>query len=139
MTVLVDQDIRLGKKRVRRKGDDWGSESYPLQISMYHCLTVHINQPPDDIFELSGAVVSNSCRQQEKEVTSSNRFASRCALTNSLMFPFVIHADTIANLESPIVTPNSGSTFGWRRAFHVTTSLQNVYTGQHQLGDTHFQ
>jgi len=27
-----------------------------------------------------------------------------------------------------IVIPRSDSTFGWRRVFHVTTSLQNLYT-----------
>ena len=56
---------------------------------------------------------------------------------NSLMFPFTIHSDTISNWELLIVTPTSGSTFGWRRAFHVTTSLQNLYTGQHQLANAH--
>ena len=45
---------------------------------------------------------------------------------NSLMFPLTIHSETIAKSFFPIVTPNSGSTFGWRRVFHVTTSLQNV-------------
>ena len=139
MTVFVDQNICLDERRVRRNGDDQDSESYPLQISVYHCLTVHINQPPDDVFELSDGAISGSYCQQEKDVTSSNRFTSRCALTNSLIFPFVIHSDTIANSESPIVTPNNCSTFGWRRAFHVTTSLQNVYVGRHQLTDAHSQ
>jgi len=46
---------------------------------------------------------------------------------NSVIFPLTIHSETIARRFFPIVTPNSGSTFGWRRAFHVTTSLQNVY------------
>ena len=45
---------------------------------------------------------------------------------NSLMFPLTIHSETIAKSPSSIVTPKSGSTFGWWRAFHVTTSLQNV-------------
>ena len=26
-----------------------------------------------------------------------------------------------------MVTPNNGSTFGWRRLLHVMTSLQNLY------------
>ena len=43
-----------------------------------------------------------------------------------MIFPLTIHSETIAKRFSPIVTPNSGSTFGWRRVFHVTTSLQNV-------------
>jgi hypothetical protein len=42
------------------------------------------------------------------------------------MFPLSIHSDTIANWFSLIVTPNSGNTFWWRRAFQVMTSLQNL-------------
>jgi len=139
MTVFVDQDVGLGEKHVRRQGGKWSSESYPLQIPMYHSLTMYINQPPDGVFELSEGVIRGSCDRQEQDLTSSNRFTSLCALANSLMFPFAIHTDTIAKSESPIVTPNSGSTFGWRRAFQVTTSLQNLYTGRHQLANTHFQ
>ena len=45
---------------------------------------------------------------------------------NSVMFPLTIHSETIAKTFFPIVTPNSGSKFGWQRLFHVTTSLQNV-------------
>jgi hypothetical protein len=44
------------------------------------------------------------------------------------MFPFSIHSDTIAKWNWFIVTPNSGKTFGCRRAFHVITSLQNLYS-----------
>jgi len=62
----------------------------------------------------------------ERKLTSLNRFASLCAPMNSLMFPLTIHSETIANSLFPIVTPNSGSTFGWQRLFHVMTSLQNV-------------
>ena len=59
--------------------------------------------------------------------TSSNRFTSRCASTNSTIFPLTIHSETIAKSLSSIVTPNSESTFGWWRVFHVTTSLQKIY------------
>ena len=62
----------------------------------------------------------------EQNPTSSNRFTSLCALTNSVIFPLAIHSETIAKSFFPIVTPISGSTFGWQRLFHVTTSLQNV-------------
>ena len=48
------------------------------------------------------------------------------------MFPFVIHFDTISNRTSVIITPRSDSTFGWRRALHVTNSLQNPYMGYGQ-------
>ena len=43
------------------------------------------------------------------------------------MFPLIIHSPTIANWFLLIVTPNSGNTFWWRRAFHVIASLQNIY------------
>jgi len=41
------------------------------------------------------------------------------------MLPFPIHSDTMTNRFSDVVTPNSGSMFGWRSALHPTTSLQN--------------
>ena len=43
-----------------------------------------------------------------------------------MMFPFDIHSDTIANSVSVILTPRSGNTFGCRRAFHDTNSLENL-------------
>ena len=52
---------------------------------------------------------------------------------NPLMFPFSIHSDATARKLLPIVTPNNGNTFGWQRDFQVTTSLQNRYSGKHQL------
>ena len=64
-----------------------------------------------------------------RKPTSSNRFASGFPFTKLLMFPFAIQSDIIANWVSDIVTPISGKTFGCRRAFHVTTSLQNLCTG----------
>ena len=63
----------------------------------------------------------------KRERTSSSGFTSVCALTHSSMFPFFIHSDAITNWFMVIVTPNSGSTFGWRRDLHATTSLQNFY------------
>jgi len=42
------------------------------------------------------------------------------------MFPFTIQSDIIANRVSDIVMPTSGRTFGCRRNFHITTSLQNL-------------
>ena len=55
---------------------------------------------------------------------------------NSLMFPFSIHSDTITNCSPFIITPCSGSTFGWLRAFQVITSLQNLCANDSQLGVT---
>ena len=51
---------------------------------------------------------------------------------NSLIFPFVIHSDTMTNWSLAIVTPRSGKTFGRLRVFHLITSLQNPYMSQSQ-------
>ena len=49
--------LALIKKRVRQ-GCDWYSKSYPFQISVYHCLIVHVNQSPSDVLELLEGIVS---------------------------------------------------------------------------------
>ena len=67
-----------------------------------------------------------------RQPTSLSRSASGCAFTKSLMFPFTIHSDTISNRASVIVTPISGNTFGCRRFFHATTSLQRICEGPGQ-------
>ena len=56
------------------------------------------------------------------------------------MFPFVIHSDAIAKRERDlsIIIPNNGSTFGWLRAFQVTTSLQNLCNCKDQLREECF-
>ena len=46
------------------------------------------------------------------------------------MLPFGIHFETIANRVPDVITPSSSRTFGWRRAFHVTNSLQNLCMSQ---------
>ena len=51
--------------------------------------------------------------QRNGNPTSSKRFTSLWALINSLILPFDIHSDTIANCISFIVTPSSGNKFGW--------------------------
>ena len=68
-----------------------------------------------------------SDKDLERERTSPNRSASASALKNSLTLPLTIHSDTITNRFVVIVTPNNDSRFGWRRPFHATTSLQNLY------------
>ena len=45
-----------------------------------------------------------------------------------VIFSFSIHLDTISKRRPLIVTPNNGSTFGWRRLFHTMTSLKKPYT-----------
>ena len=124
---------------VRRLYGNHCSKSYPLKIPVYHCLTMYIYQTPGDVFELSEGIVSDGRgHRYEWGPTSSNRFASLCALTNSLMFPFTIHSDTIAKWRPPITTPKSGSTLGWRRVVHVTTSLQNLCMGQPLISQYNF-
>jgi len=103
-------------------------KTYPFKISMDHTLAMHIDQALCDIAQLwepQSSVTCEECRSLNRERTSSNRFASRCAATNWFMFPFGIHSDTIENSVSVIITPRSGNTFGCRRAFHDTNSLQN--------------
>ena len=96
---------------------------------MDHTLIVHIDQAPCNIAQLHEPYSrQREYRSLNRERTSSNRFASGCAATNWVMFPFGIHSDTIENSVSVIITPRSGNTFGCRRAFHVTNSLQNICT-----------
>jgi hypothetical protein len=52
MTALIDQDIGLAKRASQAADSDERSKSYPLQVSVYHRLTVHIYQPLSDVFEL---------------------------------------------------------------------------------------
>jgi len=69
MIILVDQDIGLDKKNVRRRDSDWRSKSYPLQIPMYHPLAVHIYQSSSDIFELSRTISSTMGAVSSKNET----------------------------------------------------------------------
>ena len=99
---------------------------------MDHSLTMHMDQAPRGTSQLpksQRSTISKGVRSLNGEHTSSNRFAPRCAVTYSLMFPCSIHPDTIANLFSAITTPIKGNRFGCRRALHVMTSLQNFYRG----------
>ena len=66
MAALVDQDVGLGEEEVRRRGGDWSSKSYPLQISMYHRLTVHVYQPPCNVFELSEQIINGRHHWQRR-------------------------------------------------------------------------
>lgn len=128
--------LALSTEQVRWQSDDDRSKSYPLQVTVHHRLTVHIYQPTGNVFELRDIGRERKYHQHWKQnPTSSKRFASWWLSINSLMFPFFIHSDVIAKreMELSIVTPNKGSTFGWRRIFQVTTSLQNLWYGKNQL------
>ena len=100
---------------------------------------MNVYQPSSDTSKLKKSS-DRQCNQRkdgtsDEEPTSLNRSASECILTNSLMFPFAIHSDTNSNRVSVIVTPISGNTFGCRRYFHVTASLQNFCVGSRQWND----
>jgi len=56
MAIIIDQDVRLDEKPVRRRDNKWRSKLYPLQIPVYHHLTVHIYQSTSEVFELSGVI-----------------------------------------------------------------------------------
>ena len=96
---------------------------------MDHPLAMNVDQPTGDVFQLDYQSVNGLKARRgtlNGKLTSSNRFAPGWSFTKSLMFPFTIQSDTIANWFSDIVTPINGRMFGCRRAFHVTTSLQNL-------------
>lgn len=76
-------------------------------------------------------------KDKDRALTSSTRSASALFFKNSLMFPLSIHSDTMTNRRSIIVTPNRGSTFGWRRVLHIITSLQNSCVGRGMRTDEH--
>ena len=72
-------------------------KSYPFQVPVDHCLAVHVYQTLGNVFELPGEDQWWVRAANDGKPTSSNRFASLWALINSLMFPFAIHSDAIAN------------------------------------------
>ena len=79
---------------------------------MYHILTVQTYQSPGDILELSESIVSSW-----GDRTSPNLLASLCALTDSLVFPFIIHYDS-----------QEWQYIWMEKSPHVTTSLRSLYT-----------
>ena len=63
-------------------------------------MTVHIDQAPRNVSQLSEFRNFNGsrwCQEIKGEPTSSNLFSCGWAATNWVMFPFVIHSDTMAN------------------------------------------
>jgi hypothetical protein len=52
MVVLINQDVDLHGKRVRRQGGSWHPKSYPFQIPVDHPLAVYVSQPTSDFLEL---------------------------------------------------------------------------------------
>ena len=46
--------LALPKDKVRWQSSDERFKSYPLQVSVYHPLTMHIYQPLSDVLELRG-------------------------------------------------------------------------------------
>jgi len=59
VAILVNHNVELDeKKKLRGSSVTECSKSYPLEVPVYHCLTVHMNQTPGDVFELVGEYVS---------------------------------------------------------------------------------
>jgi len=115
MASVADQDVRLRTHEPREGRRRRGSRTHSFEIPVDYFLFVHIDQPPSYIFKLPHSCCRQcqaTMRTSEKGHTSPNRFTSACTFTNSLIFPFSIHSDTMTNRFSDTVTPNSGSTFG---------------------------
>ena len=110
------------------------SKTYSLEITVAHPLVMNVDQPSSGVSQLNvlydrQLVCGEDSKTSSERPTSSIRFTFGCTFTKSLTFPFTIQSDTTAKWFSDIVTPINGSTFGCRRVFHVTTSLQNLYKG----------
>ena len=103
---------------------------------MNHSLVMDVGQTLSDVPQLGKPRLVNKPKVKTmKRPTGPNRFASGCAFTKSLIFPFPIQSDTIANWLSDIITPTRGRMFGCWRVLHITTSLQNLYIVQHEWTD----
>ena len=103
---------------------------------MNHSIVMEVDQPFSSADQLEYLQLSPNKESgiENEGPTSSILSASGFALMNSLMFPFGIHSDTITNSFSAITTPINGRTFGCRRDFHITASLQNFNTQRCQYG-----
>jgi len=78
------------------------SKSHPLEIPVDNPLAMDVDQPHSNISQLDKSSDNQWTRSEEGEIlnrkpTSLNRSASGCAFTKSLMFPFTIQSDIIAN------------------------------------------
>ena len=54
--------------------------------------------------------------------TRRRRLTSGCFDVKSMMFPSIIHSETIHNGNSLGEIPNTGRTFGWERRLQMTIS-----------------
>lgn len=90
------------------------TETYTFEIAMDHPLAVNINEPFSNTHKLVDFTIINDEAGQisNTKLTSPGRSASGYAFTKSLMFPWSIQSDIIANRVSDIVTPINGRTFG---------------------------
>ena len=100
-----------------------GTATHPFQISVDEMKAVHICQTLRDVGELNKSV--EDTRRSSNVHTSLMRFTLGFFRVKSLIFPFSIHCETIANRRSASVTPSSGRMFGCWRFFQATASLQN--------------
>jgi len=99
---------------------------------VYQFFIVNVDQPLPDTCQLESCAICNEARTTRlwMKLTIPCRSTSVCVFTKSLMFPFPIQSEIIANRVSDIVAPVSDRTFGCRRYFHITTSLQNLCSGK---------
>ena len=130
MASLVDQDVGLDGQQSQYDESMFSvtGNAHPSDPrgSLPGCECRSILWPRLSARGLYDCQRSNDGKTLNGKHTSPSLSTSGCAFTKSLMFPFAIHSDTISNRVSVIVTPISGRTFGCRRVFHVTTSLQNL-------------
>lgn len=143
MALVVDQDVGLeqSKRPTGRAIEEFKNKNLlPLDPRGPYPGCVDILSPCRRLLAIGvQAVVREKLNNMisRRKPTSPNRSVSLFAFTNSLTLPFTIHSVTIANRLSVIVTPISGKTFGCRSAFHITTSLQNLYAHHSQLTKGH--
>ena len=98
---------------------------YPLQVSVNNTEAMHILHAFRDVDQLNSESV-RLLLAPNTTLTSPGRFTCLSLWMNSLMSPFTIHSEAIANWYSFIITPSSGKIFGCRRCFQVTASRQNL-------------
>jgi len=74
-------------------------KTHTLEVPVNHSLAMDVDQALSDVRQLNKPWDLQYTAQGEnyEKLTGLNRSASGCAFTKSLMFPFPIQSDTIAN------------------------------------------
>ena len=132
MLSFIRKNSRTGKQLS-------ASKTYAFEISVDHSPLVNIDQSCSNVSAISpncSSVHSKRSENLDDKHTRYNRSTFGFPLKNSLMFPSITQSETIANCDPDIVTPMRGMILGWRRDFHVTASLQNLYMRHRQRSST---